>query len=168
MNKTKLLKLMTTTYNDLERLLAKLDEATIAQARVVEEQTVKDLLAHIAAWAQLEIGWIKTALRGETVIRFAPSFEIGQGDDNETIMHRLNAHIYDQNKSKPLPEVLADFRKAHHDMITLVESLSAEDLFDPGRFAWWPDEPVWPTIAGNSYEHYQEHHDEIEDWLAAG
>jgi hypothetical protein len=47
-----------------------------------------------------------------------------------------------------------------------VQSLSEEDLIDPLRFAWMEGSPLFYLVAGNTYGHYQEHIDPIQQWLA--
>jgi hypothetical protein len=39
----------------------------------------------------------------------------------------------------------------------LIEGAAEEDLFDPKRFGWTNGQPFADWIAGDTYEHYQEH-----------
>lgn len=40
------------------------------------------------------------------------------------------------------------------------------DLFEKQRFAWMKGNALWQLIAGDTYEHYDEHLPSIRDWLA--
>jgi len=50
--------------------------------------------------------------------------------------------------------------------LDIIQAMSEEDLFNSGRFAWAEGEPLWQVIAGDTYEHYQEHQKQIQEWLA--
>ena len=41
----------------LDALLERLDETEMVEARIHGDWTVKDMLAHLASWERLEIGW---------------------------------------------------------------------------------------------------------------
>jgi hypothetical protein len=46
------------------------------------------------------------------------------------------------------------------------QTMRDEDLFDPNRFAWRRGSPLWDLVAGDTYEHYNEHMQSIQQWLA--
>ncbi len=158
--KTELLARISQAFTDFEELLAPLGEAQMIQPHSPDGLSVKDQLAHLAAWLTMAQGW----LDGSLPVRFAPGYEIGAGDPIE-VMDRLNAAILAKNKDKPLTTTLAELRTAHQAVVALVEALPEEDLNDPDCFAWWPGRPVWEVVAANTYEHYEEHTDDIRVWL---
>ena len=45
-----------------------------------------------------------------------------------------------------------------------LENWSEADLFEPERFKWMKGEPFERYLAGDSYEHYVEHAEQIEAW----
>ena len=79
---------------------------------------------------------------------------------------RLNEQFYQQNKSRPLPEVLADSRSTYLQIVETVQTMSDADLADPHRFTWMGGNPLWHLVAGDTYEHYQEHIGPMQQWLA--
>ncbi len=163
MDNASLLHEVTAAHAELERRLATLTEGQITRSRVHGEMSVKDVLAHLAAWERMDAGWINASLRGETVVRYAPGFELA-GAAHDQLLDRLNQHIYQQNKDRPLPEVLDDLRTAQAEILSTVRSLSNDDITDPHRFDWWDGEPVSTSVAGNSPDHYHEHLTLIEAW----
>ncbi|MCG3209669.1 MAG: hypothetical protein FOGNACKC_03296 [Anaerolineae bacterium] len=165
MNKIEFLAELHQSFDQLERAIRPLKPAQLLQPSVYDGLSVKDVLAHITAWERLSIGWVEAARRGEPVVRFAPGFEQSSEDDDDT-MHRLNEHLVHLYRERPLAEVLADFTAAHQEMAALVETMSEAELTAPGRFDWWPDGGVWQVLASNSFEHYQEHLELIQNWLA--
>jgi hypothetical protein len=48
----------------------------------------------------------------------------------------------------------------------IVQAMPEDDLINPGRFAWSQGRPLWLLVAGDTYEHYQEHIAQIQEWLA--
>jgi hypothetical protein len=167
MDKPRLLGLMEQEYATLEAVLAVLDSPQVTQPGVYGDLSVKDVLAHIATWQRMEVGWLQTSLRGEPVVRYAPGYELSN-DDGDAVTDRFNAQIFEENRDKPFATVLADLRTSHTDLLALVQTLSDDDLQSPQRFDWWDGEPIWTSIAGNSYEHVREHRELIESWLANG
>jgi hypothetical protein len=165
-NKAQLLEKMAHGHAAMDKLLSSMDERQMLQPGVYGEMSVKDVLAHIAAWEGMEAGWIRASLNGEQVLRFAPGFVLGEGDDNAA-MDGLNEQIFKQNKNKTLVQVLSDLQAAQRQLTETVEALLEGDLTDIHRFDWWDGEPIWTSIAGNSYEHYQEHIELIQDWLGS-
>lgn len=165
MDKAALLEAMNQGFDELEALLATIDQEQMIRPSVYDDLSVKDILAHISAWERLLIGWIETSLCGDVApVIYAPGFEVGDGDRWQTI-HRLNQHIYEEHKDRPLDLVLIDLRVMHVHMVELVSALPEGDLMEPGRFDWRGGEPLWPSIAANSYEHYREHIELIQTWL---
>ena len=78
----------------------------------------------------------------------------------------INERFYQQNKDRPLADVLATFRTLYQSVLETVEAMSEETLNAP--FPWRKDgNPIWPLIAGNTYGHYQEHGNIIRSWLSS-
>lgn len=166
MNKDQLLAQMAAGYEELDGLLAALDEEHMTRPGVYDGMSIKDIVAHLASWARLAIEWIGASLCGDRPVPFAPGFEAD--DENfDVVVDRLNVHLYEQNRERPLKEVLTDFRAAHVHMAQLVQAMAERDLADPQRFDWSWGLPAWRIIAANNYEHYQEHMQLIRGWLDA-
>jgi hypothetical protein len=167
-DKAELLERIAGGHAALDRLLASMDEERMLRPGVYGELSVKDVLAHLAAWEGMEAGWLRASLNGERVVRFAPGFVLGEGDDDATVdatIDALNERIFNDNRGKTLSQVLADLRVAQGQLAETVGGMSEEDINDPRRFDWRHGEPVWPSIVGNSFGHYKEHIELIQKWL---
>jgi hypothetical protein len=159
----------------IERARAALDETTGArsEAQLVapgpfEGWSVKDHLAHLAAW---EAG-LAALLRKEH--RYAA---MGVADvDEETALSSdadaLNAIIHARTKDRSLADVRGALRDAQKRLLESLAALSDEDLRrtyshyqteEPGEDS---GAPILRWIAGNSYDHYAEHQRWIEELLA--
>ena len=157
-DKTGVLKEMSTSYNALEEILASLDKTQFVTEGVIPGWSIKDMLAHIASWHHRLLKWLDAAVHNQE-----PTIS---GPDNVEEMDALNAQFYQQNKARPLDEVLADFRTSYQHIMEIVQAMPEDDLMNPDRFTWSQGEPLWQAIAGDTYEHYQEHIAQIQAWLA--
>jgi hypothetical protein len=120
--------------------------------------SVKDSLAHIAAWERMTVGWLQESLRGLAVKRYTPEFvEPETTGEGNPVMDALNQHLFEQNRERSWDEVLTDFEAAHRNLYALVERMTDNDIFNPARFAWRRGSPALDLLAGNSFDHYREH-----------
>ncbi len=157
-DKTTLLDKIRTEYAVFERLLAPLDEKQMTTAGINGEWSIKDVLAHITAWQQRLFDLLQAAIHGKE-----PAISASLNDEK---IDRLNEQFYEKNKSRSLAQVLADFQATYLQVIEMVQTMTNEDLTDPTRFAWMNGRPIWSLVAGDTYEHYQEHAGPIQEWLA--
>lgn len=158
MTKQELLEAIQDEWQNLLSTLDLLSETQMLQIGDEDGWNIKDILAHITAWELLMIDWIEASLRGETPDRPAP----GEPWDD---LDLINQQIYDQYKDVPLSEVFAQFHNVHHVAYSKVASLTERDLMDPERFVWRAGHPLWHMVADNTWRHYDEHLEVIEDWL---
>src|SRR5256714_3406056 len=101
-DKTSILKEMRTNYVALEEILAHLNRTQYFTEGVIPGWSIKDILAHIDSWHHRLLKWLEAAVRNEE-----PAIS---GPGNVEEMDKLNAQFYQENKSRSLDEVLADFR----------------------------------------------------------
>lgn len=157
MDKARILDEMYTKFAALENILAPLDETQMTREGVIGDWSIKDVLAHITAWQHRLLVWLHAATQNEE-----PAIS---GPDSDEEMDRLNEQFYEENKSRPLDDVLAGFRATYLQIVNDVQVLNDEDLTDPHRFTWMKGNPLWYVVAGDTYEHYQEHSGSIQEWL---
>ena len=117
---------------------------------------VKDHLAHVATWEHSLIGLLEGRDRLSAMGVHEPL-----GKDTDAI----NAAIQKLHASETPEQVLKYFRDSHARLMAGLGKLSEADLQKPyGHFQPSdPDEkrPVIGWVAGNTYEHYAEHIDWI-------
>lgn len=148
-------------HQDMVRLLAAL-RAEEKTAPILEEGwSVKDSLAHLVDWEKMTLDWLTRSLRGEHVKRFREGFLYDDETEREAVMEKLNAHLFTQNKNRALDDVMQDFRATHRAILDFVAQMNENDIFDPQRFAWRNGSPAFDLIAGNTFEHYDEHREWI-------
>ncbi len=150
-SKEKLLENIRGSRAALEKALYGLTEAQLTAPNRQGAWSIKDILAHIAAWERLTVDRLHSALTG------APLAIPPIGTDEE--IDAMNASVYAENRQKPLVEVRADFEAAHQEIYELVSSLDERFLHGPLPFEWAKDRPAWTLIAANTYWHYPDHSD---------
>ena len=142
----------------LERLLATLspDELTC----VLEDWSVKDHLAHIAAW----LGAARASLAG---LRMWQGLGLPGAPANARDWDAINATLYSLWRDVPLGEVLARWQRDHQSTVSVIEAASQAAL-DSAHGE--PDAPegrtVMDVVSANTYEHYLEHETWIRQQLA--
>lgn len=153
-NKTQFLDMVRGARRQLDALLAKVDKADMTQPGACGEWSVKDVVAHIV-WHEREmIGLLKAhALVGSELWNLPTD--------------QRNAAIFEENKERELDDVLEESPATFEQMMTWLDTLAEEDLFDASRFPGMPAEwrPL-DVLASNTYEHYHDHIPQIEAWLA--
>lgn len=129
------------SHTQLERALAALDPAQLEAEGTVGGWSVKATLGHITWWEQVALH----ALTGE------PDEDILPGEEWD--IDRANARLFERNRSRPLGDVLADFERSSIALLRAVEAMPAARLDEPSPYGG----PLADLIAGNTYEHYDEH-----------
>jgi hypothetical protein len=156
-NKVALLDKINSGYAALEAVLNPLDETQMTRAGVDGGWSIKDVLTHLTAWQRAMVDRLQAAARNEK-----PALTTDLTDEE---IDRLNEQFYQEGKARPLVEVLTDFRITYLQIVEVVQALSWEDLADAHRFAWLNGTPLWRYVAGDTYEHYQEHIESIQEFL---
>ncbi len=146
-----LLRLVREGRAQLEADVARFTEAEMLAAEP-GQWSMKDLLAHIAAWDRRACEVFESASRGR-----APSERISGDAD----VDRFNAATYERNRDKPLDSVLAEFQVAFAESMAWVERMPDDLLFDPARVPWNGGNSLAWTVAANTYWHYDEHADRL-------
>jgi uncharacterized damage-inducible protein DinB len=157
MNVAELSALIRSTSTRLELLLAQLSVAEINQPGAVGVWSVKDVLAHLAFWERYAINTLEAIARGETPVLAA---------DDET--ERNNASVVAQYYQRSLAAVISDWQQAREELLDALEDLDDQMLNDPDYFPWSEGRPLLDRIAGNSFDHEQEHIEQIREWMREG
>jgi uncharacterized damage-inducible protein DinB len=137
-----------------EALLAQVDEERMLQPGAARKWSVKDVIAHVT-WGEREM----VPIMRTHVLAGSELWNLSDDERNEV--------VYQQNRDRPLQEILQEEQQAYADLFEAAQALSDEDLNDPHRFKQMPEGWVpWQIIAGCSFKHYQDHIPSIREWLA--
>jgi len=156
--KKDVLELIQDEWNSLQAALGKLTEAQMLAPGLEGERSVKDILAHISAWEQKMIQWLRESYADQTPQRPAPGLTWNDLD-------QVNAQIFVENHERSLGEILAAFQTTSAQAIQAILAMTDRDLFDGSRFDWRNGDPIWHMVAANTWWHYKEHREQIEAWI---
>ncbi len=142
----------------LEATLTRLSDAQrVAPGH--ERWSVKDHLAHIAAWERMIVAHLRNG-SDHTIAGMSPTEYAAASLDE------LNERLYQRNREHALSEVLVEFHAAHAAIVAFIATLDERALARP----YWDDDssrrPVVEKIAGDTYLHYLEHGAWIEELIA--
>ena len=120
MEKATLLKTLTETRAAWEALLAQIDEERMFEPGAAGNWSVKDVIAHVT-WGESEIAPV---LRTH-VLAGSDLWNLSDDERNEI--------TYQQNKDRPLHDIVNEEQQAYTALLVAVQMLSDEDLNDPHR-----------------------------------
>lgn len=139
-----------------EALVAQVHPAQLDTIPVQDGWTIKDILAHIAAWECELLLWLEMAERGEQ-----PDIPL-PGNWSQYI-YQFNQRVYLENQARPVSDVQQDFQRVYAELRLVLENLP-DDHKDQIWSVWYGSEPPWRLLA-TFYEHYREHSAPILYWL---
>jgi hypothetical protein len=135
----------------LDALVARIDAPRRTEPVLDGGWSVKDALAHVTAWEQRCLGWIRDGGADKP-----PLF-------TDEAINAYNAGVYEANRDRPLDDVLAESKRSFEQMVTTVEALPADEIAAPP--AWAAAITLERIIDANSAEHYREHIEQLRRWL---
>ena len=135
----------------LEAALAGLSDARMLEAGVVGVWSVKDLLGHMAYWAQ-------EAAKNTELVKAGQQSQIVRPDTSKAI-DRWNAREQRLRAGRSLAEVRYELEESHQRALAALADLPEEKLslnLDGGTFL--------ELYAVDTCDHYREHTDQIMAW----
>ena len=138
-------------------LLAEIGEARMEQPGPMGEWTFKDLAGHLTGWRERTIARLEAAARGQEAPPAPWPAHLETDDD-------INGWIYQQNRDRPLRDVLSDADGSYERLAAALAALPETDLTTPGRFAWMGGRPL---AEGDFFGHlHEEHEPSLRAWLS--
>jgi hypothetical protein len=123
-----------------------------------DDWTLSDLVAHLAEWQDMFVGWYEAGLRGATPQLPAPGYKWSETP-------RLNRAIWEKHRSRSQAVVRADFDSGYTRIVQIVESLSPRQLLESGHYEWTGKHPLTTYIGANTASHYRFATNVIKRWL---
>ena len=146
-----------------EAFLAAIPRALMTVPGATGSWTVKDVIAHVAAWRRRTLARLEALQRGEPAPPPPWGAELAGADDDA-----INAWIYAQTHDQPLDSVLADWSASFDRIAGLLAALPEADLFDPQRFPFLEGQALADAAGQGFLGHFREEHEPtLRAWLAA-
>jgi hypothetical protein len=161
-SKTELLERTRAGREEWEALLAQIPDSVRTEPALAGGWSVKDLIAHVAAFENWTAAQIRAANEGR-----APTGKELYGVEAVTVdpegwdLDRQNAAIYAQYKETPLAEVMTFSSQAFADLVAAVEGVAEEDFARTGAQSWTGGSTLLEVIPGQCYAHYEQHADDL-------
>ncbi|MGH2614558.1 MAG: ClbS/DfsB family four-helix bundle protein [Thermomicrobiales bacterium] len=161
-SKTELLDRMRSGREEWDALLDQVPDAAREEPVLAGGQSVKDLIAHVAAYEN----WTAAQIRAANERRVPTDMELYGVEDlppdpEGWDLDRQNAAIHARYKDKDLAEVVDFAERAFADLTAAVEGVRAEDFARPDAQSWTSGAPLLKIVPGQCYAHYQQHVDEL-------
>jgi hypothetical protein len=144
------------SWEALAAVVSELDEPHVVR-RDPGEWSVKDVLAHIAAWEKFVITNQFLGLPPAEALGMEPEV-IARHDEDE-----MNAILFERNRDRPLAEVQSDWFETHRWLMSEIARLTQEQLAAPTRCIGPEARPLAEWIVFNTYDHYEDHRRAIEN-----
>lgn len=120
------------------------------------EWSVKNLLAHLNAW---EAELIKLLFQAKQGLKPSSTHFSGQNVDE------INARWQAESQNRDLERIFSDFQGIRKQTVRRVSAFTDKELNDTQRYRWQQGRPLWQWIAADTYEHEQEHAEQLGAWL---
>jgi hypothetical protein len=153
MNKSELLEALENGREEFLELIDDLEEDTILHKTNRDDLTVKDILSHLTRWEAELVKLLWQVRQG-----LIPTTAHFSGEEVDVI----NARWLEEDRSRPLDRILSDFHGVRNQTIRRVESFSDDQLNDGKRYPWLKGRALREWIASDSFEHEQEHINQIQ------
>ena len=180
MDKPRLLALINEGYTEFATLIAPLDATQLTTVGVDHQWSIKDILVHSAFWQHHLLTYLPSAIQGkvpekmthekiDALRRAFPGADtaLAESEQQQTPIDDFsdeNDYIYLRNKSRTLADVLTDFQASYAQVVETLHTIDDALLFEPDRFPWAEGNALWYWVAGNTFEHYEEHSRQIKIW----
>jgi hypothetical protein len=151
--KVDVLKQMHACRQDFYAAIDRIPVEWMTEIALYDNWTPKDLIAHLGSWDHSLAERIAAWRRGETV----PLFD-------EDMIEAMNDHFLSRYRDMPLHEVRAMEASAFAALEHQVIESSEAEIFEPGHFPGLYI-PLEQMIAGDTYEHYPDHLNDLLLWM---
>jgi hypothetical protein len=161
-SKTELLERMRAGREEWDALIAQIPDSARTESVLAGGWSVKDLIAHVAAYENWTAAQIRAANEGRAPTnRELYGVEEMPDDPEGWDLDRQNAAIYARYKETPLAEVMTFSKQAFADLIVAVEGISEKDITRTGAQSWAGDRTLLEIVPEQCYGHYAQHADEL-------
>ena len=140
------------SWNELRAVIDSMSEKEMLEPGVTEDWSVKDLLGHIAFWANRAANTLTEVAAGRA--------DQVPGPETEGEIDEWNAREAAARKGKSLGELREDWERAHAAARAALEAFPEDKLGEPFK-----ERTVVFSFGADTFAHYQEHASQIKAWL---
>ena len=137
-----------TAWTAFQAAYAGLSDSRLTESNVVEDWSVKDILAHVTTWEEEALTYLPLIIAGGRPPRYATYGGIDA----------FNARMTEQKRALSLAEVRKQLDETHRRLVAFIESVPEEQFTTETRFRH--------RLRLDTYSHYPIHTRMIEEWRA--
>lgn len=145
----RLLRTIDSRWDELLASTEGLSDRQLLEPGVMDDWSVKDILAHITTWEEEARKHLPEIARGEPQQRYK---DVYGGLDE------FNALKFEENRARTLEEVRSRLASVHRDLLDYLETVPDELLDSKQRFR--------TRLRWDTYSHYALHARHIREWRA--
>jgi hypothetical protein len=133
-------------WTELKESYAGLSDVQLMEPGVMDEWSVKDILAHVTTWEEEALKYLPLILSGGRPPRYIQSGGIDA----------FNAQMAEQKRQMALTEVLRQLEEVHRRLLDYLHSVPEEHFTQETRFRH--------RLRLDTYSHYPLHARAIQEW----
>jgi len=140
-----------------DALIAQVDQSRMSEPGMAGYWSVKDVVGHLTAVDRWNVNALLAHAHGKPV----PAL-----DEQLMELDERNRRHYEQNRMRPLSDVLEESRQVFRQLVELLDAQSEEFLTQPQTLLGLPH----PIVVGQSLkdacaDHYRHHLPDVRAWL---
>ncbi|HEV7129773.1 MAG TPA: DinB family protein [Ktedonobacterales bacterium] len=156
MTGVRLASILRTERTHLAALLERVGPERMEEPGVEGTWSVKELVAHLTWYERAVVDAARQVLGTGTFTRARPA---------DITMDELNARVASESRARPVADVLAEADRVFAQLLDLIAACPEDLLNDPRRMGLPDDVVPWMLVANNSYAHFRQHEQAIQEWL---
>jgi hypothetical protein len=150
--KDELLKTLRNERAELEAMIDALPSQKMTQPGVIEDWSVKDLIAHFMLWE----GWILDKCQQ---LLLTGTVTLDERDTRPT--DEMNALHYEANLERSVDDIRYQERAIFEEILGVVEAFDEQQLFEPNHYSFPRGFALADEIKNETYRHYRAHSDDL-------
>jgi hypothetical protein len=158
---------MRASFDEVRAVLDGIPRERLTDTGVTDEWSVRDLLAHEAAYERYTAAAIFGDLNGaQPTTRDLYGRDDAPSEAEEATDDTTNAWVVAHARKLPVGEVLAEFRWAHDRLLQAAEACADADFEDPQRFPSLKGKTLVAVLPNQCWGHHREHLPALESFAA--
>ena len=166
MDKAELLDRVESARAGLDRLLVEVGETRMEQPGVMDDWSVKDILAHVMAYDRWTAAQLNAAREGrEATPQEAFGLDAPPPGADTLDLDTRNAALRDHYRETPLADVIAGAEQAFAMLVASIQALEDSQLADSAFLGWSESLTTAQCIGIQTWEHYEAHEPALRAWV---
>ncbi len=156
-SKRELLERLSAERECWEKLVSQVSMNLIDEDSIAGGWSVQDVVAHLTAWEREPVAWLEAIRTGTAP--WPPAWPTSLSEPE------INAWLCALNRGRTWRDVRTESREVFARLVQLLRHAPEDALVARDRFEWLNGKSLAESIAGDTFEHYQDHARALQAWL---